>query len=144
MPPARFEPAAFCSGDRSDPFAAVYCCPLEYDRWTRIVALANGIRLHQVHGSPFTHRGLDGEFSMSCDNVVTPRSAHPSRNEADPAEGDGGGRNPVIWNGALVFDRNRALTDSTAKYRRRTWASAKASAPWETSNQGTSHLNIEE
>ena len=26
---------------------------------------------------------------MSCDNVVTPRSAYPSGNEADPPEGDG-------------------------------------------------------
>ena len=43
---------------------------------------------------------------------------------------------------ALVFDRNRALTESAAKYRRKTWASAKASAPWETSNKGTSQLNV--
>ena len=26
---------------------------------------------------------------MSCDNVVTPRSAYAPHNEADPAEGDG-------------------------------------------------------
>jgi SRSO17 transposase len=32
----------------------------------------------------------------------------------------------------------------STKYRRKTWARAKASAPWETSNQGTSHLDIEE
>ena len=44
-------------GDRSDPFAAVYCCPLEYDRWTRIVALANGIQLHR---STVVHRRLQG------------------------------------------------------------------------------------
>ena len=74
---------------------------------------------------------------MSCDNVVTPRSAYPSRNEADPAEGDGEDR-------ALVFDSNRALTEVPLSTAEKTRAGAKTSARWETSNQGTSHLNIEE
>ena len=47
-------------------------------------------------------------------------SAYPSRNEADLAKGDGEGRNPVIWDGALVFDRILALMEvplSTAEKR---------------------------
>ena len=47
----------------------------------------------------------------------------------------------MTWNGALVFDRNSALTEIRQITAEKRGLVRRRLLPWETSNQGTSHLN---
>jgi hypothetical protein len=65
-------------------------------------------------------RAHRNEVVVRVQQGVGHATAYPSRNEAELAKGDGEGRNPVIWDGALVFDRILALMEvplSTAEKR---------------------------
>ena len=81
VPPAGFEPAAFCSGGRSGPFAGVHSRPRDANAWTRNMPPHLWFQATEVHCAALTaqppgraaHRGCQTRSPRGSDGAARRR-----------------------------------------------------------------------